>query len=274
GMRFKISGRSDLFLSGERFLHRRNYQAALRCFEADLTTTPQIKTSDYRIDLLIHIGNIHAELGSQDRAQSYFQEVLSLQQNTNDFRAIGLTLVNLGNLSREAGRRTRAKAYYLEAQDHLKQSGDICSLAILYSNFGLLAQDEGDVDQGIAYLKKSIELHKQTGFEEGLARTWGNSAISSQKMGTTKMLKHALTMRRPISAVWVIPSEKPKPCADWFRFMRAEMISNWRCIASFGSWWFISGLVCNALNQIKTGSKNSRVKGQLDMIQCEQSIAK
>ncbi|MFQ5949365.1 MAG: hypothetical protein ACE5J1_01610, partial [Nitrospiria bacterium] len=113
------------------------------------------------------------QLGEQDRSQTYYQGVLSLQRERNDPHAIGLTLVNLGNLSREAGHWTRAEAYYLEAEDYIKKAEDTRSLAVLYCNFGLLAQDKGALDEGIAYLKKAIDLHKETGFEEGLAATWG-----------------------------------------------------------------------------------------------------
>ncbi len=165
--------RSGLFLNGKRFLHRRDYPAALRCFEADLEALGPNKTLNYRIDLLINIGNIYAQLDVPDRSQEYYREVLSLQQEKSDPHAVGLTLVNLGNLARENGDKTRAEAYYLEAEDLLEKEKDTHSLAVLYSNFGLLAQDQGELDEGIDYLKKSVELHKKTGFEEGLATTWG-----------------------------------------------------------------------------------------------------
>jgi len=168
--------RSGVFLNGKRFLHRRNYPAALRCFKADLETLGKNKTHDYRIDLLINIGNIYAHLEKPEDSQRNYREVLSLQREKSDPHAIGLTLVNLGNLAREAGDGTRAEAYYLEAETYLEKARDTHSLAILYSNFGLLAQDQGVLDEGIAYLKKSVELHKETGFEEGLATTWGQLA--------------------------------------------------------------------------------------------------
>jgi tetratricopeptide (TPR) repeat protein len=167
------SNRTPLFLNGKRFLHRRDYPSALRCFEADLEALEENGTLDYRIDLLINLGNSYAQLGMPERSQKYYREVLSLQQEKSDPHAVGLTLVNLGNLAREAGNRTRAEAYYLEAEDTLEKVEDTHSLAVLYSNFGLLAQDKGAIDEGISYLNKAIDLHKKTGFEEGLATTWG-----------------------------------------------------------------------------------------------------
>ncbi len=180
------SDRSNLFLNGKRFFHRRDYPSALRCFEADLKGLEQSSPLDYRIDLLINLGNIYAQLGMPDRSQEYYQEVLSLQQEKSDPHAIGLTLVNLGNLAREGGDRTRAEAYYLEAADHLKKAKDTHSLAILYSNFGLLAQDRGALDEGITYLKKAIDLHKKTGFEEGLATSWAQLGRLFTKNGNDR----------------------------------------------------------------------------------------
>ncbi len=164
---------STLFLNGTRFLHRKDYPSALRCFQDELDQMGQGGFSEHRVNLLVHIGNIFAQMNECVRAQAAYQEVLLLQRENPDYRAIGLTLVNLGNLSREAGEPSRAKAFYLEAKDFLEKEKSTDALAVLYSNFGLLAQDEGQLDEGIDWLKKAIELHKTTGYEEGLASVWG-----------------------------------------------------------------------------------------------------
>ncbi|MBN4054799.1 tetratricopeptide repeat protein [Nitrospira defluvii] len=163
---------SDLYIQGNLYLHRRDYRAALQCFEALLEETRHCSSTSPLIDLLLHLGNANAQLGKRDDAHSFYQEVLTLQKGKSDPRAVGLTLVNLGNLCRESRETKHAEAYYLEAEDLLINTSDELSLAILYSNLGLLAQDEGRLEEALIFLKKAIDLHKKTGYEEGLASTW------------------------------------------------------------------------------------------------------
>ncbi len=163
---------SDRYLRGNIHLHRRNYQAARRCFEAVLEETRERGAKYKLIDLLVNLGNVNAQLEERDAAQAYYKEVLALQKGESDPRGVGLTLVNLGNLFRESGNINRAEAYYFEAEDLLIHTSDDLSLAILYSNLGLLAQDEGKLDKALVFLKKAIALNKKTGYEEGLASTW------------------------------------------------------------------------------------------------------
>ncbi len=164
---------SPLFLDGTRFLHRKDYASALRCFQAELARIGNTGFTEHRMGLLTHIGNLYAMMDEPVKAQAAYNEVLVLQREDADPRAIGLTLVNLGNLAREAGMIERAKAFYLEAKDALDLAQDTQAMAVLLSNFALLAQDEGRLDEGIQYMKEAIELHKKTGYEAGLASTWG-----------------------------------------------------------------------------------------------------
>lgn len=164
---------TDLYLHGKRYLHRGDYENARRCFEGILDETRQNGETDALIDLLLHLGNIEAQLGRPARARLFYQEVLSLPQSESTQRAAALTLLNLGNLCREAGENKRAEAYYLETKDLLHKTGDTGALAVLYSNLGLLAQDEGHLEQARRLLEEAIGLHKKTGYEEGLAATWG-----------------------------------------------------------------------------------------------------
>ncbi|MFQ5597674.1 MAG: tetratricopeptide repeat protein [Nitrospiria bacterium] len=177
---------TDLYYHAKNHLHRRDYSAALRCFETALTKSRHNSAPDELIDLLVHIGNLYAQLGEHTRAREFYREVLDTPRENADPRAIGLTLVNLGNLCRESGERTRAEAYYLEARDLLIDAKDEQSLGILYSNLGLLAQDAGDPAKGLEYLKKAIELHKKTGYEAGLAATWGQMGRLMFKQGDTR----------------------------------------------------------------------------------------
>jgi len=179
---------SDLYLNGMRFLHRRDYRSALRCFESALERARQREAHPKTFDLLITLGNINAQLGEAERARSFYQEVLHLQKEDPDPHAIGLTLVNLGNLCRESGEwaRARARAYYLEAEGFLSETGNEQALALLYSNFGLLAQDEGALADAQSFLEKAIALHKKTGYEEGLAAAWlqlGRVFLQGSRMG-------------------------------------------------------------------------------------------
>ena len=66
--------RSALFLGGVRFLRRRDYASALRCFETDLKTVGEHGPDGYRIDLLIHIGNICAAVEQPKRAEACDRE--------------------------------------------------------------------------------------------------------------------------------------------------------------------------------------------------------
>ncbi len=163
---------ADLYLNGNRFMHRRDYRSALRCFKSALEQTRQSGQEERTIELLVTLGNIHAQMGEKETARTYYQEVLDLQRESPDAHAIGLTLVNLGNLCRESGALARSQAYYLEAEEFLLESGGKQALAMLYANLGLLSQDVGALVDAQGFLEKAIDLHKKTGYEEGLAAAW------------------------------------------------------------------------------------------------------
>jgi tetratricopeptide (TPR) repeat protein len=171
--RIDDQGESPAYLQGMIFFHRRDFEAARRCFEQALRDERPAGEPPRLIPILGNLGNVCAALGEKEEARRCYREILELQRWESDLKTVGQTLVNLGNLSRELGECERARAYYLEAEEHLERVGDAYSLGVLYSNLGLLEAELTHLDAAVRFFKQAIELHKQVGHEEGLAATWG-----------------------------------------------------------------------------------------------------
>lgn len=150
---------SDSYRRGMIFFHRRNFDGARRCFEQALAEARQEGGAGLTA-VLIHLANAYVALGEREKAGALYQEVLALQKEETDQRAVGLTLVNLGNLSREKGEAERARAYYLEGADLLHQAADPLALGVLYSNLGLL-EDEARL-QTLRQIKKGATPQTKT----------------------------------------------------------------------------------------------------------------
>ncbi len=121
-------------------------------------------------------GAFCARLGDRARAESLYQQALTISHQTGDRCETGFLLLNMGYLEVMAGRYPDAERHFAESLEHYQSDEEARGLADVLSAMGALCNVVGRWDEARVYLEESVALSRAEGDEHGLRSSLTNLA--------------------------------------------------------------------------------------------------
>ncbi|MBP0008207.1 tetratricopeptide repeat protein [Roseofilum sp. Belize Diploria] len=131
---------------------------------------------------LMNLGGTYYYQGDYERALSFHQQSLEIQQQIGDRSGIATSLMNLGGTYYYQGDYERALSYTQQSLKIKREIGDRSGIASSFNNLGLAYNSQGDYESAISFHQQCLEIQQQIGDRSGIASSLGNlgSAYHSQ----------------------------------------------------------------------------------------------
>lgn len=143
--------------------------------------------TDIRIDCLIGLGVLYAELGKPVKADSLYQEALRLSRQFGDTTNQAIALGDLGELQLDLGDYQKAQAFTLEAYTLTESHGDPHTLASLSTNLIEILVENGRFDDAKTWAERTTDYLSNFGFDLLKAETFLNVGKMDLEIGNEKM---------------------------------------------------------------------------------------
>lgn len=124
--------------------------------------------------LLNNIGGVYDNFGQKDKALSYYQRALSIQEEVNDRAGIAMTLNNMGHLYDSVGKWQKALSCYQKALSIRKEVGNFAGFPTTLNNIGNIYAQLGSPQKALAYYKLALAIWPKIGRQAELAKTLNN----------------------------------------------------------------------------------------------------
>lgn len=117
------------------------------------------------------------------QALPFYQEALTLFQQTGDSRQEGVVLNNLGGLQGLLGEPHAALSRYREALAIHQARGDLAQQAAVWNNMGSTYRRTGRLQEALEYFSRSLDARRQLGDRRGEGRVLNNLGLVSLHLG-------------------------------------------------------------------------------------------
>jgi predicted ATPase/class 3 adenylate cyclase len=117
---------------------------------------------------LNNVGWIHFRRGDLEHAEKYFNEALSLVENTSEYAVIASIYNRLGGVYYQKDELEKALNFVRKGLVLREELGDIAEVARSYNNLGLLGWKRGDWDDALENFTRSVELNATLGDVEAM----------------------------------------------------------------------------------------------------------
>ncbi|QBD78944.1 helix-turn-helix domain-containing protein [Ktedonosporobacter rubrisoli] len=165
---------SLLMYQGEVIQRQGDYARAETRFQDGLTLARKIYDKGLICTLLTDIGSLTWKRGEYTQAEAYLQEGLTLAHELNDKERICGLLRILGSVAANRGDYAQSEAYLQEGLTFARQIGDRELACILLSNLGATIGEQGKFAQAEIYFQEGLELARQIGHRERICILLGN----------------------------------------------------------------------------------------------------
>ncbi len=129
------------------------------------------------------LGLLYARTGDLPRAQTAYQRVMALGNQTADKEWLAIAAGNLGILEQTRGNLDAAEEWYKKGLAIEEELGRKEGIAQDYGNLGLLEQTLGNLDAAQDWYKKSLAIDEELDRKEGMAAAYGNLGLLEQTRG-------------------------------------------------------------------------------------------
>lgn len=176
---------------GSTYGYMEKTDSALFYFNKALDITPKKDLINSAI-LINNIGAVYSKQNDFKSALKKYNEVLSLAEQSNYKKLIGVTLSNIAYLYKKENKFSLATSYYLQAIDTLRLTGDLYYLKDIYQNLSEIYEAEKNFEKAYLYLDKYQITSDSLISEE----TIGQTANLESKYQITKLDKQMNLLQR------------------------------------------------------------------------------
>lgn len=155
---------------GNRPMAARYYLQALSIFSSEKVD------SSYYFELMLELGNIHLDLEQYDKAEAYYNSIVTNIQSSENPSLVADATLNLGNLYQQKGLIELAKGYYANALDSYTELCDSAQSAKVLHNLGSLVL-EIQPEESLMYYRQSLAIKEKLGDSLAIANTLYNIAL-------------------------------------------------------------------------------------------------
>ena len=158
-----------------RSLHASGHAAqALAHYEAALRLARETGDRRHEADLLVRLGDLHANAGRLEQAEADQTRALGLARDLGDARIEANALRGLGVLDDFRGRYAQARRRYEDAIAVARRAGHLRDEGGILGNLGLLHANQGHMDEARTHFEASLAIAERVG-----DRQWAGNALSN-----------------------------------------------------------------------------------------------
>jgi signal transduction histidine kinase/DNA-binding response OmpR family regulator len=165
----------DLYnLRGHVYLEMEMYEQASKEFIRTNKLAELVGDQQLVVFTLANLGSMFYETGNYPLAEKYFKNVLSIQEENNDFGMHGGLYDALANCTAELQSPQAALPLYAKALQHAQQEEDIATLHLIYNNLGATYQSMRDFENAASCYHKALYYSKIIEEQYDIAMAYGN----------------------------------------------------------------------------------------------------
>ena len=148
----------QILFQGAVHYHDREYQEALRHFQAALASYWQFGDRLGESQALGEIGNVYSAIGDNSQALDYYQRSLAIIRVLGDRRLEVIGLGNIGSVYHSLGDSPRALDYYQQALAISLRTNDIEGKASSLNSIGSIYHERDDYTQALDYFQETLAI--------------------------------------------------------------------------------------------------------------------
>ncbi|CAF3877511.1 unnamed protein product [Rotaria sp. Silwood1] len=163
-MREETSGSTGWYRLGRLMITMGEFDQAEKVYNALLDASSGDDCQQIS-DLYHQLGFIYKEKGDLEKALSYYQQTLELQEKSSvpNYASLATTYINIGEVHRDKGDYSTALKLYemaLQIQEKALPSNHL-SLATTFNCIGLVHRDIGDHSKALSFYEKTLQIQKK-----------------------------------------------------------------------------------------------------------------
>ncbi len=139
-----------------------------------------------RQGVAISLGNLglcYDSLGQYEKAISYQQQSLEISEEIGDRQGVAKSLANLGLCYISLGQYEKAISYQQQSLEIEVEMGNRQGVGISLGNLGNCYNSLGQYEKAISYHQQSLEISEEIGFRQGVASSLGNLGLCYDSLG-------------------------------------------------------------------------------------------
>lgn len=158
------------------------------------------------IQLLNQIATNHQITGSIDSTIFYYEELIKIKKQANDFAGLLSDFSTLGGLQRELGDYKNAQSSFIQAIHYAEFLQDTLSLVIIYTNIGNVYFEEGLLDLAYKHIEKAFSFAQMKNMllSEGQCLSLEGDILTLQNLPQKALSKYesALEVYEKLGLAW------------------------------------------------------------------------
>lgn len=158
-------------------------QKALSYYDKSLKIQEAINDKQGMAYSLNNIGYVYINLNDIYKALEYFHRSLKIQEEINDKYGLAVSLINLGNIYKDNGNVPKAIEYFEKALKIKKEINDKEGIAISLLNLGSIHFIKGDNTNALKFFNEGYDLYKEINDKTGIAYAGVNIGHIYEQMG-------------------------------------------------------------------------------------------
>ncbi|MTK64294.1 MAG: tetratricopeptide repeat protein [Methanobacterium sp.] len=148
---------------GSKFYELGSLEKAMTYYQKALDYLKATDDKKTEADTLLEIGNIYIEQDDVKNAQNYYEKSLNTYKNTEDSIGEGYALTGIGLIHEKQQRYADARNDYVEASEHFEAKSDRERKAAVISLIAGTYESQGAWEDAIMEYRRSASLYRKAG---------------------------------------------------------------------------------------------------------------
>ena len=134
--------------------------------------------------LLERLALLHYSLNQWDKAQEFFEEMLTLCHQLHDQQGIASAYHNLGIIAETRGAADEALKWYRKSLALEEELGNRAGMAASYHQLGRIVEARGAYEEALEWYHRALALNKELGNRAGRATSYNQIGVLFTTRGT------------------------------------------------------------------------------------------
>ena len=170
----QVCHRNSLINLGSCFISLGQYEKAISYYQQSLEIEEEMSN---RRGIAISLGNLGLSyyfLGQYEKAITHYQQSLEIEEEMGNRQGVAISLGNLGDFYLSLGQYEKAIAHYQQYHDISEEIGYWQGVAISLCGLGNCYRNLGQYEKAIAHYQQYHDISEEIGFRQGVGNSLGN----------------------------------------------------------------------------------------------------
>ncbi len=129
------------------------------------------------------LGMIAQNRGQWDKAEDWYQQSLTINEELGDRPGMATTYHQLGRIAQDRGQWDKTEDWYQQSLTINEELGNRPGMATTYHQLGRIAQDRGQWDKAEDWYQQSLTINEELGNRPGMASSYGQLGLLAEAAG-------------------------------------------------------------------------------------------